>query len=455
MDKDKQISSNPINLTDLNKLAFSMLENNIKDNNEKDKKEDIKKEIKTYESTVHELFDLPKKKNEHVDTPEEKIEESINNKIDDIELNFENIEINKDIDIKDINEIKFETPHNSFQAVPMDVDYIDPTITIPTVNEQSIMPIQSQNSEDNNTSDNSIEINNDLIDKELIEDYVGNNFNKINKRIINFSALFFGPFYYLYRKMYVSGIILLIFQTLIIYFIKNVKYFAIMELSFLLINSLLFNTLYMIISKKRVNKIRKVINDNSIKEKCVLKGGTDLLISSLISIGYIIIIILFFSSSLFNFFSKFIDLDKIFNQNKKDEISTNATDFANMLESYSATAKLNIDQPEAYKYMLNDEEYVFIALPVANDEKNIYCIKSNKNSKWENKENFEVKENSTTCDEFMDDVINNYSKFYKINLPDSGQIVLSSEGKIQNDSKLVFGDKKCQYDLKEKEFVCK
>ncbi|MBE6160967.1 MAG: DUF2628 domain-containing protein [Firmicutes bacterium] len=455
MDNNKKSSNNPINLTDLNKLAFSMLENSVKENKTEEIKKELKPEVKKYESTVHELFDLPKKKSEHIDTFEEKIEESVNNKINDIDLNFDNIEISsdKEEEKKDVNEVKIDYQKNSFQAVPMDVDYVDPTITIPVVPDGEILPKNNEIEEAKVT--NEVLEKKENVDEELLEDYIGNNYNKIKNRIINFSALFLGPFYYLYRKLYIIGLFLLIFQTLIIYFIKNIKYFIVIEITYLLILSLLFNTLYLVITKKNIKKIQSAADEKIIKERCILKGGTDLLISSLISTGYIILIVLFLATSLFNFFSKIVDLDKIFNQKEKDKVSTNATDFANMLESYSATARLNIDEPGTYTYLLNDEELVFIALPQALDEKNIYCVKSNKDSHWEDKEGFEVKENSTTCDEFMDDLINNYSKFYKIKLPDSGELILSSQGKIQNNSKIVYGNKICKYDLKEKEFVCK
>ena len=51
MDNNKKSSNNPINLTDLNKLAFSMLESNANKTKPKEIKNEYKPEIKKYEST--------------------------------------------------------------------------------------------------------------------------------------------------------------------------------------------------------------------------------------------------------------------------------------------------------------------------------------------------------------------------------------------------------------------
>ena len=56
---------------------------------------------------------------------------------------------------------------------------------------------------------------------ELISAYIGPNYDKIMKRPFNFAAFVFGSLYYFYRKMNAGGIIILIINALIAYFLKG------------------------------------------------------------------------------------------------------------------------------------------------------------------------------------------------------------------------------------------
>ena len=398
--------SNKIDLKDLNNLAFSMLENTSKANTEKKKKKREKNISK---------IELPKlNKSKKIDT-------NINN-------------------------------NYSLQAKPMDVDYIDPTEVIPIITKDDTLEEQIEVEE---IKEEPIIIDDDEKQKELLKDYVGANNKKIINRFYNVSAFLFGAAYYLYRKLYITGAIILLLDLSILYFINNLKYIILLKAILMIIMGLTFNKYYLMISKKRINHIQSKEEENTIKEKCVLQGGTDLLVSILITVGYFIILVLFFSTSIFKISSNFVNLDKVFQVTKEDEMGYDATNFGNMVEAYAANAKLNIEYPGIYKYMIEDEEYDFIALPVANDEKNIYCLKKTKDGSWEEKKGFNVKDNSTTCDEFMTDIINNYSKFYKLKLPETGELILSKDGKIQKKSYLKYKNTTCNYNSKERLFECK
>ena len=285
-------------------------------------------------------------------------------------------------------------------------------------------------------------------DEELLKYYIGNNNKKIINRHFNISAFFFSSFYYLYRKLYVLGSISLAISLIILSCINDIKIVGLIFLIFSLIMGLLFNYIYVKKAKYNIEKIkRKHINEN-INEFCVLTGGTDSLVTALVVILYFIIIILFYFQTIFNWYSNIVDFSNKIEKKQEETI------FKDMIESYAASARQNIEQPGLYRYKMNDEEYDFIALPVAEDEGNIYCVKTSQDAKWENKEGLQLKENSISCDEFMEDIMKNYSKFYDIKLPITGEIIISNKGKIVEGSNVVFEDKTCEYQINIKDFKC-
>ena len=285
-------------------------------------------------------------------------------------------------------------------------------------------------------------------DAVLLNYYIGDNHKKIARRFFNFSAFFFTAIYYLYRKLYIIGSIVLTLSLIVLYYVKDIKILGIILLLTSFIMGALFNFIYKKKAMRNIEKIKnKHINEN-INELCVLAGGTDSLSTTLITILYFLIIILFYFPMIFSLVTNLIDFSN------KIEVKENTTVFKDMIESYSLQARQNIEQPGRYKYKMGDEEYNFISLPVAADDGNIYCVKPTKEEKWQNKEGFEVKENSVSCEEFMEDIINNYSSFYEIELPISGEIVISNEGKIIEGSKIIFEDKTCEYQINIKDFKC-
>ncbi len=57
---------------------------------------------------------------------------------------------------------------------------------------------------------------------ELLETFIGKNYNRITGKSFNWSAFFFGSFYVLYRKMYLYGLLLMIFTNIISIFSLNI-----------------------------------------------------------------------------------------------------------------------------------------------------------------------------------------------------------------------------------------
>lgn len=89
------------------------------------------------------------------------------------------------------------------------------------------------------------------LDKQKLKNYIGDDYYKILNTIYNFKALILGPLYYIYRKCYLIGYIILLINIYIISFLlkTNQKLLII----FLIINALFhccfFNTIYIRICK--------------------------------------------------------------------------------------------------------------------------------------------------------------------------------------------------------------
>ena len=285
-------------------------------------------------------------------------------------------------------------------------------------------------------------------DKELLNYFIGDNHKKITKRFFNFSAFFFGGFYYLYRKFYIIGCSILAISLVLLYLIKDIRIIGAIFFTASLIMGFTFNFMYVKRAKNKIERIKEEHLNENINEYCVLAGGTDSLTTSLITVFYFIVILLFYFSIIFAWVTNLIDFSN------KIEKKDNPTVFKDMVESYALQAKQNIEQPGLYKYKMDDEEYDFISLPVSVDDGDIYCVKLSPETKWVNKEGFEVKETSVTCEEFMNDIMDNYSKFYEVKIPITGEIVLSNQGKIIEGSKIEYEDEICEYQSNIKDFKC-
>ena len=118
----------------------------------------------------------------------------------------------------------------------------------------------------------------------LIRAYVGNNYDNIKKQSFSFATFFFGPIYFLYRKLYLLGLCYIILSVILspIAIILHIG------------RSIGFKYIYFNTVKKRVDKI-KLENKNMDKETilnlCKKKGGVNILIVIILCIIPIFIII--------------------------------------------------------------------------------------------------------------------------------------------------------------------
>lgn len=134
-----------------------------------------------------------------------------------------------------------------------------------------------------------------ISDESLLRAFIGSNYETITNKSFNFSAFFFSTFYFLYRKMYLIGIILLTIMTIILSFIKDYSIIFIITLFIGLVSGFMFNKLYVNYSKNKINKIKIKNQNEMIKKSCIKKGGTSIVIAIILLIIYSLILTLILS----------------------------------------------------------------------------------------------------------------------------------------------------------------
>lgn len=130
--------------------------------------------------------------------------------------------------------------------------------------------------------------------EDLLRTYVGDKYPDFMTKSFNIWAFLFGPFYLLYRKMYLYGFLLTLFMTTIdTYFIninlKNSIIVLIFDLVLNLIIGLSFNRLYIGTSINEINRLKKEYPTLDTNELCRNQGGTSIVMA--IIIGFVIAIL--------------------------------------------------------------------------------------------------------------------------------------------------------------------
>lgn len=148
--------------------------------------------------------------------------------------------------------------------------------------------------------------NNKLTKDMLLKLFAGKNWNKIYNSQWNWSAFFFGFAYYLYRKLWLSGFVILVI-TILINFLT--EYFCIPTLISILIFLVYFSSLaiifpgiYTYYSNKVVDKmLASNLNYEECQKKCKKSGGTSTFIAiTLGSLGVIFFIFYFLLDIIFS-----------------------------------------------------------------------------------------------------------------------------------------------------------
>ena len=140
--------------------------------------------------------------------------------------------------------------------------------------------------------------NNTTINRdELLNAYASKNANKVYNRRWNWSAFFFGPVYYLYRKMWIEGLILLILNYIVNNFISNGIVSFILVIVIGVVASLLFSKLY---TKKANHKIDLILSTNPSRDQALLecqrRGGTAVWVAVIVGLIYGFALIIFIAA---------------------------------------------------------------------------------------------------------------------------------------------------------------
>lgn len=161
-------------------------------------------------------------------------------------------------------------------------------------------------------SDGEIYDNDISLSSPLVEAYIGKDYKSISTNIMNIFAIFLSWIYFIYKKMYIIGIL----GFLLTGFVYKYCYdFLIIYIIIVMVGSgMLFNTIYLHVVKRRVNRLKK--RRSSLKEQkelCKRKGGTNLFLP-LFSFALLLVYIVLNSFEVVD-----ITKDKFYEQNTNNQ----------------------------------------------------------------------------------------------------------------------------------------
>lgn len=187
-----------------------------------------------------------------------------------------------------------------------------------------------------------------------LETFIGEKINYFREKDVNLFFCIFGPFYYLYRKMYISGIIYLIFQLILLFFLGNLILKNTL-ITLFLINFLLaikVNKKYLKFAEEKIYHIKKRYDDftnEQILMICKKVGSPDYLmvLLAIIVSAFLISFNLLFKDTYINFIKNLKITQKEEIQYQKDENSK----INNLINSYG----LGIIDAINIKYITSNE----------------------------------------------------------------------------------------------------
>lgn len=231
------------------------------------------------------------------------------------------------------------------------------------VNEEEMFPYDYNYEDDNylddyfyeekeDTSKELKEINNNLNqvkksnkleeNKIYLKYFIGNNFDKIVTRKLNFSALVFGECYLLYRKKYFLGFILLAIRISLLIFLPKYAYISLL---INIISFIVFNSLYLNYANRKVDAIKKKSSNHTYERMyrlCEEKGGTNKLLFLLVLLVIIIICIIKYVNI------PSIDIGNVFNKNDKN-VNPEYNGILYYNQNNDAKTKFSIKVPSEFK----------------------------------------------------------------------------------------------------------
>lgn len=203
----------------------------------------------------------------------------------------------------------------------------------------------------------------DFQDDRFLEAYIGEDYKVVARKKINIYALLLSWIYFLYRKLYITGIIGLIITGIFIKFFT--KYLIVFIIVSMIFSGLLFNPIYIAVAKQRVLKIKKeeeYSDDFATEQVCAKKGGVNFVIPIII---YLLFLITMFFSMYDVIFPK--KTSKFYKENNENQASC------------ISLVKRIYTQRETLKIKGNIKEGTCVITPGVNKDYNIYIMVQNDN----------------------------------------------------------------------------
>lgn len=206
--------------------------------------------------------------------------------------------------------------------------------------------------------------------EKYLEAYIGEeDYNVIKNKSFNLYAFLLNWIYFLYRKLYISGVIGLIITSLVAFFLT--KYFLIYAIICIIALGFAFNPYYLFVGKKRVEKTLAEFegsDTNTLKDECRKRGGVNILYALIIYFVFIIVIIIGLANPN-------LSLNRNHNPKYFSENSENKATCTSLIKVAYSEEEKNYDKVEdaICKKLTNTNEYQ-LYLKFTKDNKTIYVF---------------------------------------------------------------------------------
>jgi len=211
--------------------------------------------------------------------------------------------------------------------------------------------------------------------EDLLEAFIGEDYKLIKKMPFNIWSFLLNWMYFLYRKLYITGVIGLIVSWLVIVFLR--QYFIHYLIITMIALGFVFNSYYIFIAKKKIEKIVSTSGDEdkfNLMSICMEKGGVSVLPALIIY--FIFLIIVFFSLISFRFNKN--HNPKFWQENSENRASCIMiikTAYKNIEEEN----KVGLVSDAVCKVIRDNQKEYEIFIKTEKEEKNIYSYYKTEN----------------------------------------------------------------------------
>ncbi len=170
---------------------------------------------------------------------------------------------------------------------------------------------------------NNLTYNRTVTDDDLLKEYIGPNYDKIENCNFSIPAFLFGGYYFIYRKMFLCSVVLILLSLSCIFVLKQYAVFGILLIA--LFFSFLFRNIYISHCKRKIQRIKlknPSKNNSELISVCKEKGGTSVLI--LILTIVLLYFIIFVAIIIFFLFWGIDEIESIQRDNNYPDYNTNS-----------------------------------------------------------------------------------------------------------------------------------